>query len=272
MLTFLNQAFEWLQSENFGANAVRVALLLIVGVTFAFLVKGLLSFILSKSLRFIAARRSDSWFESPRARRIATVSLPRVAFWFIIIFSLTLVIQNLAGLPLLETWAQVAAEYLPKVFTAILLLLGGAWGGVVLKETIARVGSAGGLPYARALGALAQGATVFTAVIIAVHQLGVDLSFLTILAGVTLGCVLLGASLAFGLGAQYMVSNIMASHYIQKIFRVGSLVEINGHRGVIVEMAGPFVIIESKDGQVSIPAREFSRSAAKQIDAQKDTP
>lgn len=265
MLTLLEQTLNWLNSESLAARTSGMVLLVGAGILVAYLIRALLSRTLLKLFEFLKKGSSTDIRRSSQASKVITKLLPRAVFWFVIIFSFILGIQNLAGLPLFETWTEQIAVYLPKVFTAILLVLSGIWGGIILKETIIRVGTAGGMNYARGLGVLAKGATIVISAIIAVRQIGVDLTFLTVLAGVSLGAILFGASLAFGLGAKVMASNIITSHYIQKIYRVGSTVEIEGLQGVIIDISGPLILLETPEGQVAIPARKFSQSASKRI-------
>lgn len=170
---------------------------------------------------------------------------------------------------MLDGWVDQVVLYLPKVLAAVLIFLAGIWCSRFLREAVTRAARVSGLRSARAYGAVAQGTVLVTAAVIAVHQIGVDLSFLTIIVAIVLGVILFGAALAFGLGANEMAGNIIACHFVQKLYPVGAIVEIDGIRGVILEMSGAFVILETKEGQISIPARTFSRSVSKLIDVNK---
>jgi hypothetical protein len=92
--------------------------------------------------------------------------------------------------------------------------------------------------------------------------LGIDISFLLVLTGILLGTLLFSVALAFGLGARTMVSNIISCHYIRSIYRIGNVVEIDGIKGNIIEITGAFVVIETENGQVTVPAKSFSQTTS----------
>jgi small-conductance mechanosensitive channel len=72
-----------------------------------------------------------------------------------------------------------------------------------------------------------------------------------------LGALLFGAALAFGLGAQTAVSNILGSYYLQKTYKEGDMVQMDDMKGVIVKILPTSVIVETSSGQIMIPAKDF---------------
>jgi small-conductance mechanosensitive channel len=109
---------------------------------------------------------------------------------------------------------------------------------------------------------MAQAIIVMASAIVAFDQLGIQVTFLTVLAAIVTGSLLGGAALAFGLGARTAVSNIIASHYLLKIYRVGHHVRVGGFEGRIVDITPTAVVIATADGQAVVPAKEFSERAS----------
>jgi len=262
----------WLGSETLAARLIRLALLFGAGVLAAFIIRAVLTRLMRRLLTLVSHRYGGTAAEPGRSRYIALVLVPRILFWFIILFFAALAVQALAWLPLYETWSRQALLYLPRVLTAILLGMGGIWAGMILRDVIVRMASVGGIRYARAVAHTAQVTVVVAAFIIAFHQIGVDLSFLSLVVGIVLGAALLGMSLAFGLGAQFMASNIIGCHYVRQLYRVGTSVEIGGIAGTIVNITAAFVLIETEDGQVSIPGREFAQQTSRFVSPIQERP
>ena len=96
------------------------------------------------------------------------------------------------------------------------------------------------------------------AIIIAINQVGIDISFLTSLTYILLASLLFGAAMAFGMGAKASVSNILASYYIARNYSEGNLIRIGEHEGRIIKITSTSVYLESDAGQVIIPAKDFN--------------
>jgi small-conductance mechanosensitive channel len=54
------------------------------------------------------------------------------------------------------------------------------------------------------------------------------------------------------------VSNIIASHYLRQIYRVGQTVKIGEAQGTIAEITNAFVIIDNSNDRLVVPAKDFS--------------
>ena len=65
-------------------------------------------------------------------------------------------------------------------------------------------------------------------------------------------------ALAFGLGSATAVGNIIASHYVQQMFKAGQVVRVGDDEGSIREITPTSVILDSKDARVVVPAKRFS--------------
>jgi small-conductance mechanosensitive channel len=72
--------------------------------------------------------------------------------------------------------------------------------------------------------------------------------------------LLFGAALAFGLGAKTAVSNILATFYVRKMYKVGDQVKIDDIQGKIAKIDDTSVVIDTQAGQVIVPAKNFSES------------
>jgi hypothetical protein len=117
---------------------------------------------------------------------------------------------------------------------------------------------------------LAQTATFLTALIIGVHQVGVNVSFVTQVIAVALGSVLLAFSLAFGLGARGLVANLIGTHYLRRQLQPGVRVKLAETEGEIIEITPTNVVIETDEGRAFIPARMFSEQVSVLLRAERD--
>ncbi len=178
-------------------------------------------------------------------------------FWIIIIFSLALITQILE-LTFLTKWFDGLINYLPNVIAALAIIFSGFIVSKLLSDLIVSVSLRTKLVNGKVLGSIARYIVIGISLIVAIDQLGIDISFITSLVSIILGVMLFGAALAFGLGAKTSVSNILSSYYIQKTFKVGNTIQIGDTEGVITKITPTSVILDTKSGQVIIPAKDFN--------------
>jgi small-conductance mechanosensitive channel len=234
-------------------NILISLLVLGIGYLVARLVKYLISRLMTYIGRFIGSRFN-------------TVDLTQaahfigVAFFWLIIFSTVLLITDILGITVLTTWFGNILEYTPNVLAAILIIFAAIILGNFVTGMITSLAERIGLAYGNTLGGIAQALILFTAVVIAIDQIGIEVTFLINIIDIVLAALLFGASLAFGLGARTSVSNILAAFYVRKIYKVGDLVQVGETKGIITKIDATTVFLENENGQVIIPAKEFNES------------
>lgn len=178
-------------------------------------------------------------------------------FWLIVVLGVLLASEAL-GLPVLHTWIGALASYVPKVLLALAVGFAGVLGGRVARSAIERASERIAPQQARQLGRMTQLAFGLLGVLVAAAQLGLDVSLLTAVFLIGLACTLAGAALAFGLGAQSVMSDILAMHYINKAYGIGQRVRFEQYEGRIVRTSATAIYLEFADGELAIPGRQFA--------------
>jgi hypothetical protein len=195
---------------------------------------------------------------SPAERKRARVLVGRAVFWTVMLGFL-MSATELLGLPLVTTWVNGIAAWLPKLLVAIVVLVAGIALGRLVRRAVAQGAQGAGISYSARLGGLAQIAVVGATVLVAAEQLGVEVSFVTSVLMIVLACLLGGAALAFGLGSRGVVENILSGHYVRQLYQVGHLVRIDGVEGRVLRLTPTAVVLSTDDGEVVVPAQEFTR-------------
>jgi hypothetical protein len=193
--------------------------------------------------------------------RKASEIIGSLVFWSVFIVFLGAATDAL-GLPVLSTWLAGLALFLPRLLLAMLIVLAGILAGALARDAIWAAMQASGVAFDRALGRIAQTAIIVAAIITAVDQIGVDSTFLTGATMIGLGSLLGGCALAFGLGARTAASNIIAVHYVRQAYRAGQEVKVDAFQGTIREITSTAVVLETTDGRVLVPGREFAEKAS----------
>jgi small-conductance mechanosensitive channel len=112
------------------------------------------------------------------------------------------------------------------------------------------------------VGRAAQTAVLLVAVVVALDQIGIDAQLLVILVTVVIGAAVASAGLAFGIGANTAVSNIVAAYYASQTYRVGQVVRIGDTEGEIIQLTPTAVVLSTQRGQVLVPAKRFNEEVS----------
>jgi len=162
------------------------------------------------------------------------------------------------GIPAVGHWIAKAANYLPLLLGAGLIIAVGVFSGEFMRRVIGATAGATGIAQADLLGRVAQAAILVAALVIALDQIDIDVTFLIIIIAVVVGGVLAGLSLAFGMGARAYVGNVIGAHEVRRRYQVGQRLKVGDIEGVVVEITGTGVVIATSSGTAHIPAARFT--------------
>ena len=179
-----------------------------------------------------------------------------LVFWLMMLVFITIAAEIL-GLDIVGVWLRQVVTYLPLMIVGLFFVLAGFVVSSLARDLVASTAFTAGLSNGDLLGRAVQIIILFAAIIIGVDQIGIDIAFLTIMAGIILGSMLGGVALAFGLGARNHVSNIIAATQLKQIYNVGDRVRIGDFEGRILDITVSRVIIETEAGTVDVPAKIF---------------
>ena len=239
-----------------GAIIVFLLGLLVARITYALVIR------LVNKIHFIIPTRSlrnsvKTFLEEKSINKI----IGGIFYWIIILVFLTVATETL-GLPVVTIWLSGIAGYLPKILFAALIIIAGVFGGMILRDFVKNTATSAGIMYGNVLGKLVQIVLIFVTILIGIEQIGIDVTLLNSMIIIVFGALLLGAALAFGFGAQTSVKNILASYYLQKVYKVGDRVRIGNIEGQIIKITPIAVILDSTDGQMCIPAKQFNQESS----------
>lgn len=240
-------------------RVATAALILLVGWVLATVLRRVVRRILRRLVRRLppGSTRAD-WTEAMESPDTGNVAANGV-YWLVLLTAVMVAIDAL-GLTVVGKWISAFAGYLPRLFIALALLVAGILAGRLARNAVVRAAVRLPSSQGQAFGRLTQISIVAAAALIAADQLGVDVSLLTSIFLIALAGALAGGAIAFGLGSRDLVADILAMHYVQKSHRVGELVRIGSDEGRIVRTTRTTVVLESAEGEVSIPGRDFTSS------------
>lgn len=237
----------------------------LLGAFLLIVIGGLIAYLLSKAAKTVVTfleRLLVRWFPGKflsaevRLRQSYLNIVSKAIFWLVFLFFIAASANSL-GLEVVSSWVGELLHYLPKLVIGLLIIIGGYFISNVINLMAVSAAESAGLSEAHWIGRLAQGAVFFTAIVIGIEQLGINIQFFTSLFIVVAAIILGGFSLAFGFGARSLVANIIGAQQANKFMRIGDEVCIGDADGVLVEISGTMLVIETKQGRVNVPASQF---------------
>jgi hypothetical protein len=196
-----------------------------------------------------------AWSEAVDDNDVGNVAAGGV-YWLVLLVTSMVAIDAL-DIAVFSRWVGALAGYLPRLALAAALLFVGIVAGRLARNAIVKTAIRLPASQARGLARFAQLAIVIAAGLVAAERLGLDVSLLSAMFMILVAATLAAAALAFGLGARELVADILAMHYVNKSHRVGQRVRLGPDEGRIVRTSRTAVSLETADGEMSVPGRDF---------------
>jgi len=243
------------QSTGLPRKAVAAVLVLLVGWASALLLRLLVRKLVLRVEQLLPSS-DKAEVDGVVGRNRAAHIISRAVFW-IVLLVFVMAATELLGLQVVTQWLSGVTSFLPRLLLAFVVAALGVVVGRAAGRAVRRAAGTAGLDYAGRLGRLVQAVIVLASVLVAAEQLGLQVQFVTTALMIALAALMGGAALAFGLGGRPVVANILASHYVRKLYEVGQVIRIDGVQGRILRITPTAVILEAEDGETAVPTREL---------------
>ena len=145
-------------------------------------------------------------------------------------------------------------SFLPKIITALVIIIFGMMFAQFLRRIIMEKPATIGSNSAKTLGNLVYGIMVTVVVLVALEQLDIETVLLHNIIILVVGGIMLVLAISVGLGSRDVSHNLLTGIYAREQFQKGDVIEIDGVRGVISEVGTLSTIITIDDEeQLSVP-------------------
>jgi small-conductance mechanosensitive channel len=162
------------------------------------------------------------------------------------------------GLPVVTVWLSQVATYVPRIIAAIFIVALGAVMAKLARKIAEGAARSATLPAHDRIGRLTEVAVLVAVGLVAVEQLGIEISLLTTVLLIVVAALFGGAALAFGLGGRDWIANVLSAHYVERLYQTGQTIRVGQFEGRILRITETVVVLETADGEVAVPAREFA--------------
>ncbi|MGW9685560.1 mechanosensitive ion channel family protein [Flagellimonas sp. 2504JD1-5] len=177
------------------------------------------------------------------------------AKWFLLLVFL-IVAADILSWEIISTEIGNLLRYLPRLFSALALMMIGLYIGNFVKKTVKKLFDSLEFGGSNLVSNLLFYIIVIFISITALNQAGIDTSIITNNITMILGAFLLAFALGLGLGSRDVITDLLRSFYTRRTYAVGDKVVIAGHTGTIEAIENNSLTLTTKDGKFVIPIKD----------------
>lgn len=157
-------------------------------------------------------------------------------------------------------------DYLPNLITAILIFIVGAYLASLVRDFVRSSTNSLGISTGRILSTVIYYVLFIMVILTAMEQAKIDTRILSTNLLIIIGAIMLAAAISYGFASREVLSNILAGFFNKRTFQKGMLIEVDGIRGIIVEMTNIAVTLQVNDNErVVIPSHQLLSSKVRII-------
>lgn len=189
-----------------------------------------------------------------------------VLFWGVLLTGVAGALSVL-GLASLEQTLDEVVNLAGRLLVALVIMIAGVMAAGWLGDLVARGAEETGLRGSGVFRRIVFVAVITVTGLVAAGQLGLETSFLVLLAVIVLGTIGLVTALVLAQGLAPLSGNIAAGRYVQEGLTVGDDISVDGIEGTVEELGHAAVTIRSQDGYLyRVPNRALLEGVVRKTD------
>ena len=237
---------------------IQALVLFVVG----YLVAKLVSSIVGKSLKAIKFDDLAEKLKLEEPLEILGVKnglsslMASIVFWLIMLAVIVSTTRSL-GIEVLTQLIEDIIEFMPKVFTSVIILLIGYVIATKIKEVLVNLTKSLGGNAGSVIGNILYYFIMIIVAITAIEQLGVNTDLISKNILIVVAVILIAGAVAYGHAARGIMKNMLSSFYSRKNFYAGQRIKIGDLEGTILEIDNTSVILQTKENKIIMPSAEL---------------
>jgi len=255
----------WQELLKFMPKLITVIAVLIIG----WLLIKIVSFFIKKALKFSKIDvLADKLNEIDMFKNVSikpTIIVVKVVKWILILFML-IIISEILGMQMLTQGIANFIGYLPKLFSALAIMMIGIYIANIIKNAIQSLFKSLEIGGSNIIGNIVFFAIVVIVAITALNQAGIDTEMITSNVTLILGALLLSFTISFGLGSKEIVQRLLFGFYSRKNLKPGQKIKIGGIEGKVEAIDNIYLTLSTKEGKFIFPIKEVNDTIIQVMD------
>ncbi|MDC6366010.1 MULTISPECIES: mechanosensitive ion channel family protein [Flavobacteriaceae] len=177
------------------------------------------------------------------------------AKWLLLLVFL-IVAADILSWDIISTEIGNLLRYLPRLFSALALMMIGLYIGNFIKKTVKKLFDSLEFGGSNVVSNLLFYIIVIFISITALNQAGIDTTIITNNITMFLGAFLLAFAIGLGLGSRDVITDLLRSFYTRRTYAVGDKVVIGEDTGTIEAIENNTLTLVTKTGKFVIPIKD----------------
>ncbi len=207
---------------------------------------------------------ASEMLEKANTKLDASQLVGRFVYWLVMLLVLITVSETMGWHAVSEEISKLIS-YLPTLFSAVLFFIIGVYIASFARDFIKSATSSLGIGAGKALSAIVFYLLVTIVSLTSLDQAGIDTSIITSNLLIIIGSLLAAFAISYGFASRDILSNILASLFSKRTFKIGQIIEVNGIKGEIIEMSSISVTLLQGKDRVVIPTQTLIKNNVKII-------
>ena len=189
----------------------------------------------------------------------------RCIYWIFVLLFIASVAEAL-------DWTVVSYEitkllgYIPNFVSAITFFVIGVYMASFVRDLVRGATGSLGISTGRIISSSIYYLLFIIVVLTSLRQGGIDTDIISSNLLIIMGAIMAAAAISYGFASREVLSNILAGFFNRRTFSKGMIIEIDGVRGMIVEMNNISVTIQINENEkMVIPSHDLMTSRVKII-------
>lgn len=187
---------------------------------------------------------------------IAKIILGFVKWVLLLVF--LIVAADILSWEIISTEIGNLLRYLPRLFSALALMMIGLYVGNFVKTTVKRLFDSLEFSGSNVVSNMLFYIIVIFISITALNQAGIDTTIITNNITMILGAFLLAFALGLGLGSRDIITDLLRSFYTRRTYAVGDKIVIGEHTGTVEAIENNSLTLVTKSGKYVIPIKDVA--------------
>lgn len=185
--------------------------------------------------------------------------------WFLILIFI-IIGSELLNLSLLSNEIGKLINYLPKFFSALVILIVGLYGAGYIKKSIRTLLKAIDVSGGKAISNIVFILVFIMVSIMALDQAGINTDIITNNLILILGAVMISVAISFGLGSRDVVFRLLLGFYSKRNFNIGQRIIIDDKEGVILAIDNISLLVKFEESKVVYPIKYIANNRIEIVD------
>ncbi len=235
-------------------NLMGALVLLLVGWILAKVVSGLIAKLLSRiGLDTLADKLNNTDFFQEVNLEIRPINIIKQFLYWTLMLIFVLSAAETLGLQIVTEQVSALVDFIPKLFTSIIILALGFYLADVVKKFVANACKSFGIPAWKLISSAVFYILLIALSITALNQAGIDTDIITFTVFIVIGGSVLAFSLAYGIAARDMLASILTAYYTKYKYQPGQIIEIDNYKGEITQISNVSLTLDTGNHQVVFP-------------------